>query len=401
MSDLQLLFAVLVALYLWECACWVGRASVMVRTWLGRTWRMAEPGTVSGNQRGGFVFAPPLPPLGNVLVGSQLAVSLSPQAVLAYVAAWVNPGGRPPQSGRLVRLDEIKTVEARGKKVLVNGELLLKAGSAAAAVRLSETLKQVAALPLAKRAGALERMMAESLDVKAIKQRWEEFEKCRVNLRPLTNWLFVYLFGVVPLASWWFGLSRAWAALLVALAVTTGSIMFVFRRAHLRLYPKAEDERFSQSLMVLLYPALAIRAEDLLSRPLLESFHPLAVVQVFCPETEFRSFAGRMLRELNYPALPVCASADPAVVESEQLSRQLLLRPVEKLIQKSGLDPKEMLKAPERAEDTCRSYCPRCLAQFTSIDGLCADCGGMGLIPFGVGGSSALVKSGSQATRPK
>ena len=75
MSDLQLLFLVLALLYGWECACWVGRGSVAIRSWLGRRWRITHPGTLLGNQRGGFVFAHPLPPLGTLdnLISNSMA----------------------------------------------------------------------------------------------------------------------------------------------------------------------------------------------------------------------------------------------------------------------------------------------------------------------------------------
>src|SRR5512140_2409125 len=125
MSDLELLFLVLAALYLWECACWVRRGSVVLRTWLGHHWRVVHPGTLLANQHGAFILAAPLPPLGNLLCGNQLPVSLSPDGVLAFVSSNVNPGSRPPQTGRFVRFDEFQSIEANGKKVMINGRLLL------------------------------------------------------------------------------------------------------------------------------------------------------------------------------------------------------------------------------------------------------------------------------------
>src|SRR5947207_2248378 len=98
MSDLELLFLVLVFIYGLECACWLRSGSVAFLTWFGRRWRAVHPGAIVGNQRGGFIFAPPLPPLGTLLAGSQFPLSLSPETVLAYVAPSVNPGGRPVQT---------------------------------------------------------------------------------------------------------------------------------------------------------------------------------------------------------------------------------------------------------------------------------------------------------------
>src|SRR5262245_8614317 len=133
MSELQLLFLVLALLYGWECACWVRRGSVAFSTWLGRRWQARHPGDLLGNQRGGFIFAAPLPPLGAVLTASPFPLSLSPDGVLAAVATNVNPGWRPPQSGTFFRFDEVREVEAQGRKLFVNREPVLTAVSASLA----------------------------------------------------------------------------------------------------------------------------------------------------------------------------------------------------------------------------------------------------------------------------
>jgi hypothetical protein len=335
-----------------------------------------------GNQRGGFVFAPPLPPLGNILLGAQLPFSISSQAVFAYVASWVNPGGRPPQTGRVFLFEQIETARAHGRKVLINGELFLIAGSTANALRLRKVISDLRQLPVAKRAGAVERLVADSLDIKAIKKRWEDLENSTAHLRPLTNWLFLLLFGLAPLTIWRFGVSASWPALMVALLATTASIMIFFRRAHRHLYPSAADERFSQTLMVLLYPALAIRARDLLSRPLFELFHPLALAKVFCPEPVFLEFAARVVRELKHPAMPVCPRTEPVAQDAERFTRELLLQAVEKFTTKNGAGFEALLKAPLPADESCQSYCPRCLAQFTAESGTCLDCGGLQVLAF-------------------
>src|SRR5262245_3040778 len=110
MSELELLFLVLALIYAWECSCWLRRGSVAMLTWLGRRWRAVHPGSLVGNQDGSFILAAPLPPLGYVVSGNQFPLSLSPDAALAYVAPNINPGWRPPQSGRCLRFDQIKTV---------------------------------------------------------------------------------------------------------------------------------------------------------------------------------------------------------------------------------------------------------------------------------------------------
>ncbi|HWI58554.1 MAG TPA: hypothetical protein VNZ22_15115, partial [Bacillota bacterium] len=239
MTDVQWLFAVLALLYSWECACWVRRGTVGFRTWWGRRWRALHPGTLLGNQRGGFVLAPPLPPLGTLLTSSQLPVSFSPEGVLAFVAPSVNPGGRPVQSANWVRFDEIRKVEASGKEVLINGKPFLKTASPGWAIYLADQLRKLSQSAPGKRAAAIEALIKRSLDPKAIERRWQEFQQRTAPLRWLPNLLFGYLFVAAPLLIWRFGIERCWLGLLVGLLGFTVTTAILFRRAHKYFYPEA------------------------------------------------------------------------------------------------------------------------------------------------------------------
>ena len=382
MSDVELLFLVLGVIYGWECACWVRRGSVVARTWLGRQWRLAHPSELLGNQRGGFVFAPPLPPLGTLLTGSQYPLSLSPEAVLAYVAPSINPGWRPAQTGRFVRFEDIREVKTRGRTILINGEELLKAASPTFAARLVQHLRRLRELAPAKRGAAIEEILNESLDADALQHRWREFRKQTARLRLVTNMLFGYLFVLAPATIWFLGFRLSWLGLLIGLLALTAAATVLFHRAHKDLYPAAEDERFTHSFITLLSPATTIRAQDALSRLLLEAFHPLALAKVFCAEPEFQAFARTAWREIQFPGLPVCPREEPAAQETERYARAAWQRVVGGFLKQYGLEPEELSRPPAPADETCRSYCPRCLAQFTATAGTCADCGGVALEKF-------------------
>src|SRR5205807_1042828 len=232
MTDLELLFLVLVVIYCWECACWLRRGSVAFLTWFGRRWKLAHPGAVLGNQQGGFIFAHPLPPLGTLLAGNQFPLSLSSDAVLAYVAPSVNPGGRPIQTGKCFRFAEIQSVESNGKKVRVNGELLLKAASPAFAAYLAQQLRQLTSLAPAQRANAIEELVRAGLDTKAIERRWQEFRTQTGSMRLLTNCLFGFLFLFAPALIWRFGLRQSWLGLLAGILGFTVATAIFFGRAH-------------------------------------------------------------------------------------------------------------------------------------------------------------------------
>jgi len=386
MSDLQLLFLVLAALYGWECAVWLRRGSVAFTTWLGRAWCARHPGMLLGNQRGGFVFAAPLPPLGTLLTANQFPLSLSPEAALAFVAMNVNPGWRPAQSGRWLALEAVREVRADGKKVVVNGEVWLVAPSTSYARFVAGQVSQLAKLKATERGKAILDFAAASLDTKTVEKRWQEFRRHSRRLRWLSNALVVFVLAVTPAVVWFVGLRLSWLGLLVGLLALMVATATEFRRAHRALYPDAEDDCFTHTLTIALSPANAMRALDVLSRPLLEAFHPLAVAKVFLPTTDYHNHARRVLLDLRHPALPYGPGDNAILCGAEAYWRGALREAAEGLLKRSGIQPDELCRPPKPAEAACRAYCPRCHAQFTSVESRCADCGGLALAGFHASG---------------
>lgn len=382
MNELELLFLVLVCLYGWECLCWLKRGSVGFITWLGNHWQAVNPGTLAGNQHGSFVFVPPLPPLGHILTGNQFPLSLSAEGVLGFVASNVNPGWRPQQTERFFRFDEIKTIEAKGKKLLVNGELLLKATSPALALRVGRDVKLLEKVPVPQRVSAIEKIFRETFDTKAIEKRWRDFQKQTAIMHWLVNVLFLYVFVLAPVMIKSLGLKLSWIGLLVGLLALTTAIATLFRRAHKTFYPEAEEERFTHFLTIWLSPVTCIRALDILSGHLLETFHPLAIARVFCSPEQFRELAGKGLRDVHFPALPLCPPTQTGAAATEQESRALLRKTMEAFLRQGKIDPGELVGPPKPLDEMCRAYCPRCHGQFTSSGGSCSDCGGLPLKAF-------------------
>src|SRR5882672_8635366 len=104
MSDVELLFLVLALIYTWECACWLPLGSTAFLAWFETRWKVAAPASILGNQKGGFVFAPFLPPLGTIFASHPWPAMISPQGVLA-VAALANG---TPEAGLNVSFDDIR-----------------------------------------------------------------------------------------------------------------------------------------------------------------------------------------------------------------------------------------------------------------------------------------------------
>jgi hypothetical protein len=119
-----------------------------------------------------------------------------------------------------------------------------------------------------------------------------------------------------------------------------------------------------------------------LSRPLLENFHPVAVANAFCPEPEFRQIAQAAVLDFRFPPKSTKSDRSVAAEAIVRYCSDLEKKALESFLQQHGVKVDELLQAPERMDETCVSYCPRCQAQFTFADGQCSDCGGIRLVPF-------------------
>lgn len=382
MSDRESLLCVLVALYLVECLFWVKRGGVVFRTWLGRRWGYVPDGELARNDHGGLHWSWPLPPLGEVLVCRGFPFSFGPQGILAFKSECLHSNGRPQQSGRLVRWDDIHSISVSGKKLLVNGELFWSGDSVHSPWMAAEWLKMVTPLPADQRLAKLEESLSRSYDRSAFKSRLSEL---RTQIGWLNRWctcFLIYIFGVVPWVVSRFDWLPALYWLVPAMLVQTGWIAFRFVRAHRQLFPGATEERFKLGLIYALAPAGSSRACDPLTRGALEAFHPWCAAAELLTPTEFERLARGAWRDLNFPRFPECVSGEPDAIAIEAWFRKRSLQALESLLTEIGLDSADWLRPPQATEGSHTQYCPRCHAQFTADAGTCSECGGRPLLPL-------------------
>ena len=382
MGEVESLLLVLALIYIGECFIWVRRGGLGFGSWWGRTFHILHPGALPGNQRGGLFPANPLPPLGAVYFSQLIPMSLSPDRAYSYSSASLDHAVRPVQTPRCLPYEAILDVEVRGRKVLVNGEAFFAAISGVSAGHWASRLNLLRKLSLPARHKEIKGFLCADLDVEKASRQVQDARPLTRPVRILSNTLFIYLFlVVVPLVSrFGFGLFGLW--LLAGMLVQTVSIAFLFRRAHLALFPESGDERLKAFLTMLLAPPVAIRAPDLLALHLLEKSHPLAAAKVLCRPRTFQNLARRVLLDLRYPFLPVCPTTDAAAVAAEEWFRAAALETIEGFVQRMGFPPKDLTGPPARADQTNQSYCPRCDAQFVIASGNCPDCGGRALHRF-------------------
>jgi hypothetical protein len=371
MSDEQTLLAVIAVIYLADCIYWIPGSGLSITSWFGLPWKLRYPSSLLGNQRGAIGLANPLPPLGLATRCQGLTVSIAPEGILSCVSAEIAPGRRPPQTANAFRWSEIKSVQREERTVLINNEFFYKASSEYSSRHLASEIARLSKLDDKKRSTEIANLISDSCDPAAINDRVTAFLKQSRHLRYLANVLFLFLFGICPFVVWRYGLAATLWPIVGGLYTQTIIIALLFSKAHRKVYPHDSSQIFKPFLTMLLAAPSAIRVQDILGRPLLEPFHPLAVAKTLCSAKDFKNLATHAIRDLNFPRLPIPQTS------IERTFRDAVLATLTRKLQISDA---EILTAPQRSETVHTRYCPRCHQQFTDAATYCRDCGGRELL---------------------
>jgi hypothetical protein len=382
MTDEQALFALLAAVYLFECVIWMRREGVAFRRGWTPSAKIVAGTHLPGTARWGAFFSSILPPLRGTLVTQLGPLSASPEGVLGCVSQAFNPGARPPRGTRYVSFDAIRPVVASGRAVLVGGERFVEACSEPMARHVAELLERLGGLDRPAREKALRTEMKRLVDTRSIQDRVDALRRAARPLRWAACALFLHLFVLCPAVVVVRGLSGTWVVLLAVMLVLHASVVASFWIAHRTLYPGDGASRWASAIAMALLPPASLRAEDLLARDLLATFHPLGAARLLCGAAEFEEVASQVLRDLRHPIEPACPVDEPSSVSAEAWHRAAMLRELEAFAARALGGRKLADGAPGRESPACRAYCPRCLAQYTTPEATCGDCGGLALVLF-------------------
>lgn len=379
MSDLQEIYLVLFLIYLSECLVWVRPGETLIGLVLGKVFPRDFRGVFS-NQSGGLRFTNPLPPFGHFFITIPPELCLSPDSV--SVPSTASPASLPdsirPGSG--FKFGEIREIGVDGRILFVNKAPFLKASSSYAALRLARDLRSLADSPAEARADLMQKRIARRFDKEAISAIWVNYRSTTRILDTLAILLLLSLFVLAPLAVVHFGFHPALPGIAAGLLAQTVTISVIFRKLHRTFYPGAAEELFKRFLTMLLAAPAAVRAVEILGRRLLENYDPLAVMAVLAPGQKFERLAGEALRSAHFP--PALPSQNPDFAACEQWHRAVYFENLDRFLTSHGCNISQLLAPPPRADPENRSYCPRCLTQFTLAQGVCRDCGGQKLLPL-------------------
>jgi hypothetical protein len=256
------------------------------------------------------------------------------------------------------------------------------AGSAQYARRFGDFLRSLLPLSLPDRENSIEAAVSSAMDTEEISKSVKDYLSRTAPLRFMGNLLFLYIFFLAPPALLLSTLGRSWLTFAMGLLTALAMTLVEYYKVHKSLYPQDLKDRWSHLAMMVLSPPIAIRARDLLSRSLLDAFHPLAAAHVLLPKEAFFDFARRVTLDLRFPIAPACPTEEIGPQETERWFRNRMWAAAEKLLRQADVSPEDLLKPPVLTGEDSRSYCPRCRCQFSVTAGACTDCGGLPLKPL-------------------
>lgn len=208
---------------------------------------------------------------------------------------------------------------------------------------------------------------AGSWDSAALQARLDEFDKATRWLKFLCLNFFIFLFIFMPL---FYLRLEAFPRVFLG---CIGCCVLLWWSCALAAYLAARRLGYaspaSLALPSLLAPARAMRGVELLSRDLIKDWQALAAAQLLMKPDDFKGLCQKALLDEEFrPQVP--PRLPPAWLPGEGglAGFKIWLR-------SRSVSPEALLAVPPPSQAESRSYCPRCLSQFSLEAGNCSDCG--------------------------
>lgn len=369
MSDGQQFFLVLTLFYLSDCIRWAPLHAAAFQSFFLRGWTLRRPSELFGTARWGLVMSFPLPPLGNLFLAQPWPVALTREGVSSPTLDHPNPGFRIPRPESFLAWDEIQSVSAERRALLVNGALLARLSSPSQALHLAGLIESLRNEPGESRAAAISAAVRSSLRPLAVRRRAAHFLRATRSLRWSENLLFALLYGIIPLAYARWGATAPFFLILAGGWLLMWQIALDFRQRHRRWYPGEKPARWQHLLAQVLFPPTTLRAHDELSAGYLSQFHPLAIAQALLSQAEFQQKADAVRRDASFPLPLLEAVPDPVRRNAAAFHQDHLLPALREFFE----------RYPAPSPRPAGSHCPRCLVEYASETESCRDCGGIKL----------------------
>lgn len=380
MNEVINLLFILILFYLVECIFWLDRNSVVFVSLFRKNFSLFFSDKYFGNQHGGIYFTNPFPPLGTIYISSLFPISCSVTHISSHISQTFINDSRVEKNIKILNYQEIKSVSEVDRNIFINGEMFVKCGTPIQAIFVKNILLKLVSMIDEQREMELKKIIQKTFDVESAKEKIEVFYDQSYGLRICCNILFMYIFLFVPVLLWHYGTIQLLITSLLAMYLLSIFISINFHIIHKELYPTQKSERFIDTFKMIIFPPIAVRAHDMLSRYLLINYHPLAIAYIVCERTDVNKFSKDILADLMYPI--VNDFGDENINQTDRWHRSNLDNAITLFLDGKKVSKKELLMPPLPATVSCQSYCPRCNTQYTMKEGVCSDCGTITLVPF-------------------
>lgn len=362
LSDTELILLVIAVIYLWECLLWLPAEAVAFTTAFGRLKLALHPTFLRRIDSHAALIS--IFPWSRSIVASEWPVPVSRDGLCILNGS---------KAGTFIPFGELKTVEADQRYIRIN-RTRTKCASAEVALHFTNLLTTLRELPIDERDAAIDEAVQSSFSPEGVASRIEQVDRSVSALRLASLLLFIWVFIHGPIL--YYTTESQTGTLTRYLAVSglfwlSGVVLFAI--AQRRLLSSPSTEQFSRVATLCVSPAGVMRAANTITSDAFSQFTPAAVAAAVMPSTAFRSFISQRLRQLAHPSASDFPDASPEFRSTQNSFDARQLAALSVMLKEQSIEIDELLCAPAPDFDA-RTWCPRCLNQYTLESGDCPDC---------------------------
>jgi len=347
-----------------------GSAVVFYRRSFSGNWQARTPFSYPGGGRWGWILSSLSPLNPTTLVAQDFALAMNEEQFSPNAALSSSKSAAVPYN-------QIQSVCADESWVLVNGNRYLRCECRDAAEQFSRQIDEIRRLPAQKRTAAIESILDQAFKG-GMSERLRLFRSSAQTVEILVAWLWMTAFVLLPFMLAATGSDAVLLPLLAGIWLLAAAIARASVKARQRIEGKKTPGFPWKSLKYALYPVAALRAYQDLAERVVNKTHPLALCTELCSDSQEPELAIELVLRIRYPRAGATNAEVNAV--SEWFNARLEQRMTKHLNERRPDILKKLI--PERLNEGCLSYCPRCRMQYRRADGICSDCPGVALKSF-------------------
>jgi len=364
-------FAVLLVLYLFECAAKVPLGDVLLAPHAADLRvKPAALAHLSAGSAWGWAFLNP------IWTGRPAFACHETQFLIVSTGVLLRDAVR--MEWRLIPFSAIQASTER-TRVRLNDRDAVECLSYAEANELCRQINKLGKVPGERRGQAIAEIH-QVCDGKAIGEQLARFGRTFRSLRILSLAMFWAAFGVFPLMVKFLGFAFAVLFFLTAafgISITSGVL---YHRRAASFDPDLRGiAKWLSTIHVALYPICVIRCLDGIAAQWCHRYDAVALAHSLggkaSAERVARFCIGQLPVAEPYADRPELAAALEEYVERRTAAVRVFLK-------KIGIDLDLLMAAPAPENVRCKSYCPRCFTQYQKDNGSCTECSGARLLPL-------------------